>query len=40
MNLSDVVPRNGESAVFRGLKLTASIVDDRRVRELLVEQVK
>jgi putative hemolysin len=40
MNLVDVVPRPGESAIFRGVKLTASLADERRVRELLVEQVK
>jgi putative hemolysin len=40
MRLVDVVPKAGESASFRGLKLTASIVDERRVRELLVEQLK
>jgi putative hemolysin len=38
--LLDVVPVVGESAVFCGLKLTAQAADDRRVRELLVEQVK
>ena len=38
MNLIDVVPKPGESATFRGLKLTASIADERRVRELLVEK--
>lgn len=36
----DVVPAAGESATFRGLKLTAHVVDERRVKELLVEQVK
>ena len=40
MNLIDVVPKPGESATFRGLKLTASIADERRVRELLVEKIK
>ena len=40
MSLKDVVPRTGESAVFRGIKLTAALADERRVRELLVEQVK
>ena len=35
-----VVPDTGESAAFNGLKLTAQVVDDRRVRELLVETVK
>ena len=37
--LLDVVPGAGESAVFRGLKLTAARVDDRAVRELNVERV-
>jgi CBS domain containing-hemolysin-like protein len=39
-HLLDVVPAAGESAVYRGLKLTALVVDERRVRELLVEQIK
>lgn len=37
MMLLGVVPQTGESAVFRGLRLTARITDERRVRELLVE---
>ena len=40
VNLLGVVPIVGESAVFRGLRLTAQTVDERRVRELLVEVVK
>jgi putative hemolysin len=36
--LLDVVPNAGESAVFRGIKLTATRVDDRAVRELLIER--
>jgi putative hemolysin len=40
MSLVDVVPRPGDSATFRGLKLTASQADERRVRELMIEQVK
>jgi len=40
LSLLDVVPAPGESATFRGLKLTAQVADERRVRELLVEQVK
>ena len=36
----DVVPAAGESATFRGLKLTAHVVDERRVKELLVERLK
>jgi CBS domain containing-hemolysin-like protein len=38
--LLDVVPSRGESATFCGLKLTAQVTDERRVRELLVEVVK
>jgi CBS domain containing-hemolysin-like protein len=40
MGLLDVVPGVGEEATFRGLKLTAQATDERRVREVLVEQVK
>jgi hypothetical protein len=36
----EVVPAAGESALFRGLKLTAKTVDERRVRELLVESLR
>jgi CBS domain containing-hemolysin-like protein len=39
-NLLDVVPNPGESASFRGLRLTAHSVDARRVREVLVEAAK
>jgi magnesium and cobalt transporter len=39
-HLLSVVPEKGETATFRGLKLTAQAADERRVRELLVEQVK
>jgi putative hemolysin len=39
-SLMDVVPRVGDSATFRGLKLTAAMADERRVRELTIEQVK
>jgi putative hemolysin len=39
-SLLDVVPGPGESATFRGLKLTAHVTDERRVREVLVEGVK
>lgn len=35
-----VVPAQGESLVFRGLRLTAAVVDERRVREVLIEAVK
>jgi putative hemolysin len=40
MSLTSVVPGPGEAATFRGLKLTAQAADERRVRELLVEQLK
>ena len=40
MSLLEVVPQQGNSAVFRGLKLTAQSADERRVRELLVEITK
>jgi CBS domain containing-hemolysin-like protein len=40
MSLLEVVPRTGDSALFRGLKLTAWVADERRVRELLVEKAK
>lgn len=36
----DHVPAPGESATFAGLKLTTLAADERRVRELLVEQLK
>lgn len=35
-----VVPAQGESTVFRNLRLTASTVDERRVREVLIETMK
>ncbi len=37
--LLDVVPNAGDSAVFRGLKIVATRVDDRAVREVTVERV-
>jgi CBS domain containing-hemolysin-like protein len=40
LRLLETVPAPGESAAFRGLKLTASVTDERRVRELLVEVIK
>lgn len=40
MSLVDVVPETGVAATFRGLKLTARATDERRVREVLVEQTK
>jgi CBS domain containing-hemolysin-like protein len=39
-HLLEVVPGPGDTAVFRGLKLTAQATDERRVRELLLEVVK
>jgi len=39
-SLLDTVPAPGESATFRGLKLTAHVTDERRVREVLVEATK
>jgi len=39
-SLVEVVPAPGESATFRGLKLTAQTTDERRVKELLVEIAK
>jgi len=40
MSLLDRVPNPGDSATFRGLKLTAQVTDERRVRELMVELSK
>jgi len=40
MRLLEMVPSPGDSAVYRGLRLTAQATDERRVYELLVEQVK
>ena len=39
MSLLDVVPGVGEAATFRGLRLTTQAADERRVREVLVEQL-
>jgi len=39
-HLIGVVPGRNETAVFRGLKFTAHVVDERRVKELMIEQVK
>ena len=39
-HLLGVVPAAGEFTVFRGLKFTAQVADERRVRELLVEKIK
>lgn len=40
MTLMDVVPAPKDSVKFRGLRLTAQLTDERRVRELLVEVSK
>ncbi len=40
MNRVGLVPGPGDSTVFRGLKLTAQVADERRVREVLVEAAK
>lgn len=40
VHLMGVIPAPGESIIFRGLKLTARVTDERRVRELLVERAK
>jgi CBS domain containing-hemolysin-like protein len=37
--LFDVVPYSGEAVNFRGLKLTAARVDERAVREVMVERL-
>ncbi len=37
VNQMEVVPGQGESVLFRGLRLTAQVADERRVREVLVE---
>lgn len=36
----EVVPAMGQSVVFRGLRMTAQHVDERRVLELLVEATR
>lgn len=36
---ADVVPEVGQSVVFRGLRLTTRVADERRVKEVLVEAV-
>jgi CBS domain containing-hemolysin-like protein len=40
MDQLGVVPGVGQSVTFRGLRLTARVADERRIRELLVEVVK
>ena len=39
-HLLGIVPTVGETATFAGLKFTAQVADQRRVRELLVQQIK
>lgn len=39
-HLLGVVPEADESATFKNLKLTAHVVDERRVRELMVQRIK
>jgi len=39
-SLLDVVPAKGDTATFCGLKLTAQVADERRVKEVLVEALK
>ncbi|HMJ90975.1 MAG TPA: hemolysin family protein, partial [Candidatus Acidoferrum sp.] len=40
VSLLEVVPGAGDSVLFRGLKLTAHTVEERTVRELIVERAK
>jgi CBS domain containing-hemolysin-like protein len=40
MDQLEVVPAQGQSLLFRGLRLTALATDERRVREVLVEVLK
>jgi putative hemolysin len=39
-HLLGVVPEQGESANFSNLKLTAHVVDERRVREVMIQRLK
>ena len=39
-HLRGVVPSAGETATFSNLKLTAHVVDERRVREVMVQRLK
>lgn len=39
-SLLEVVPKTGDSVQFRGLRLTAAVTDERRVREVIIETVK
>jgi CBS domain containing-hemolysin-like protein len=40
LELAEVVPAEGTTVVFRGLRLTATVTDERRVRELSVETLR
>lgn len=40
VSIAEVVPAMGDSVMYRGLKLTAQWVEERRVRELIVEMVR
>ncbi len=40
VTLLGIVPANGESAIYDGLRLTALATDERRVKELLVEDTR
>jgi CBS domain containing-hemolysin-like protein len=39
MSRLEVVPQKGQSSTFRGLRLTAEEVDERRIHTVLVERV-
>jgi len=39
-SLLDVVPGRGDTALFRGLRLTALVAEERRVKEVLVEVMR
>lgn len=40
LDLLEVVPAAGQSVVFGGLRLTALVTDERRVKELMVEVIR
>ncbi len=40
LNKLEVIPAVGESVTYHGLRLTAVVADERRIREILVETVK
>ena len=37
---AEIVPGAGQTLQFRGLRLTAEIVDERRVKQIIVEAVR